>query len=218
MKRIPLYIFVLSLTMALLNRADISAQAFWQYRNPVMLDHWIFYKGEIYTGDYDRDIDETGWEKVTVPHTWNAQDVLTDGPRYYQGIGWYRTSFNLTRNTLSNRYFIRFEGVSLVADVFFNGNYLGTHKGGYSAFLHEITPYIRNGGKNFLAVKVNNATQMDVAPSGTHLYPLFGGIYRPVTLFSTGELCISPLDYASSGVFLSPVSVTDSSASIDMET
>ncbi|OFY49823.1 MAG: hypothetical protein A2Y87_09010, partial [Bacteroidetes bacterium RBG_13_46_8] len=124
----------------------------------------------------------------------------------------------LTRDNRSNRYFIRFEGVSLVADVFFNGNYLGTHKGGYSAFIYEITPHIRNGEKNYLAVKVNNATQLDVAPSGTHLYPLFGGIYRPVTLFSTGEICISPLDYASSGVYLSPVSVTDSNAFIEIKT
>jgi hypothetical protein len=178
----------------------------------------MFYKGEIHTGENGGNIDETGWQEVTVPHTWNAQDVMTDGPRYYQGIGWYRTAFTLTRDNSSNRYFVRFEGVSLVADVFFNGNYLGTHKGGYSAFIYEITPYIRNGEKNYLAVKVNNATQMDVAPSGTHLYPLFGGIYRPVTLFSTGEFCISPLDYASSGVYLSPVSVTDSHASIDIET
>lgn len=196
----------------------VSAQEFLQYRNHITLDKWMFYKGEIHTGESAGNIDETGWQEITVPHTWNAQDVLTDGPHYYQGIGWYRTAFNLTRNTRSNRFFVRFEGVSLVADVFFNGNYLGTHKGGYSAFIYEITPYIRNGEKNILAVKVNNATQLDVAPSGTNLYPLFGGIYRPVTLFSTGDLCISPLDFASSGVYLSPVNVADRQASIEIKT
>src|SRR4030042_4923730 len=131
----------------------VNAQEFLQFRNSVTLDKWIFYKGEIHTGESAGSIDETGWQEVTVPHTWNAQDVLTDGLRYYQGIGWYRAAFNLKRDNRSNRYFIRFEGVSLVADVFFNGNYLGTHKGGYSAFIYEITPHIKNGAKNYLAVK-----------------------------------------------------------------
>ncbi|MBN1417012.1 MAG: DUF4982 domain-containing protein [Bacteroidales bacterium] len=196
----------------------LIAQEFLQHREHFTLDKWKFYKGEYHSAENAGYIDETSWQDVVVPHTWNAQDVLTDGPRYYQGVGWYRTAFNLTRNEKSNRYFIRFEGVSQVADVFFNGNYLGTHKGGYSAFIYEITAYIRNGETNYLAVKVNNITQLDVAPSGTHLYPIFGGIYRPVTLFSTGELCISPLDYASSGVYISPVDVSESQSTIEVKT
>jgi hypothetical protein len=197
---------------------SIVAQEFLQYRDQFKLEKWKFNPGEIHSAESGNKIDETGWQDVFVPHTWNAQDVLTDGPRYYQGIGWYRTDFILNRDTRANRYFIRFEGVSLVADVFFNGNYLGTHKGGYSAFVFEITPYIRNGDMNYLAVKVNNATQLDVAPSGTYLYPIFGGIYRPVTVFSTGELCISPLDYASAGVYVSPLNISDKLASVDVAT
>jgi hypothetical protein len=219
MKIIRIFILILGfILIAFPVIIKMYAQDFMQYRDHFTLDKWRFYKGEIHSAESAGNIDETGWQEVTVPHTWNAQDVLTDGPRYYQGIGWYRTTFNLTRNDKSNRYFIRFEGVSLVADVFINGNYLGTHKGGYSAFIYEITPYIRNGEKNYLAVKVNNATQLDVAPSGTYLYPIFGGIYRPVAVFSTGELCISPLDYASSGVYISPVNISKNLAVIDIST
>jgi hypothetical protein len=193
------------------------AQEFLQYRNNFKLEKWEFYKGEIHSAESAGAIDETGWQEVSVPHTWNAQDVLTDGPRYYQGVGWYRTNFDIQWKEKNKRFFVRFEGVSLIADVFFNDRYLGTHKGGYSAFTFEITPYIRIGQSNHMSVKVNNITQMDVAPSGTYLYPIFGGIYRPVTVFSTDDICISPLNYASSGVYLHPLRISKDTAEISIE-
>lgn len=202
----------------LLSSTIAYSQEFLQYRYNFKLENWKFHKGEIHSADSGGPIDETGWSDVTIPHTWNAQDVLTDGPNYYQGIGWYRTNFGLNRDDRSNRYFIRFEGVSLVSEVYFNGNYLGTHKGGYSAFIYEVTQFIRNGERNYLSVKVNNATQLDVAPSGTYLYPIFGGIYRPVTIFSTSDICISPLDYASCGSYISVDSLSNNLANLNIRT
>jgi len=214
-----MFVFILGATLfVLLTNRYANSQDFLQYRHTIKLDKWKFHKGEIHSAESSGTIDETGWQDITVPHTWNSQDVLTDGPNYYQGIGWYRTNFILNRDSKSSRYFIRFEGVSLVSDVYFNGTYLGTHKGGYSAFIYEITPYIRNREKNYLSVKADNTTQIDVAPSGTSLYPLFGGIYRPVTVFSTSDLCISPLDYATSGTYFSVDSISNKSASVNIET
>ena len=106
----------------------------------------------------------------------------------------------------------------LVSDVYVNGIFIGRHKGGYSAFCYEITRQVRPGRKNSISVKVDNSMQPDVAPSGTYLYPLFGGIYRPVTVFSTDDLCISPLDYASSGVYIRPVNVSQKQADIEVVT
>lgn len=197
---------------------EIYSQEFLNHRNRFPLVNWKFYKGDITSAESGNKISEEGWEDVTVPHTYNAKDVLTEGAHCYQGIVWYRNSFDLSGEEKSKRYFIRFEGVSLVADVFINGAYLGRHKGGYSAFCYEITPYIKNGDTNRISVRVDNSMQMDVAPSGAHLYPLFGGIYRPVTVFSTDDLCISPLDYASSGVYIHPVDVCEKTADIEVET
>jgi hypothetical protein len=213
MSRLIKFLFVILFLLS-----KVNAQEFLQYRSNFQIEKWKFYKGEIHSAESGGDIDESYWQDVVIPHTWNTQDVLTEGPRYYQGVGWYRTKLVLNRDKKNNRYFIRFEGVSLVVDVYFNGNYLGTHKGGYSSFIFEITNFIRNRETNYLAVKVNNITQLDVAPSGTYLYPIFGGIYRPVVVFSTSDLCISPLDYASSGVYISPVYVTDNSADIEVKT
>jgi beta-galactosidase/beta-glucuronidase len=112
-----------------LSGSIVYSQDFLQYRQNFKLEKWKFHKGEIHSADNCNSIDESHWSDITVPHTWNVQDVLTDGPEYYQGIGWYRTHFAVNRNSKENRFFLRFEGVSLVAEVYFNGNYLGTHKG-----------------------------------------------------------------------------------------
>jgi len=208
-----------ALFFAVLFGADNSfSQGFLSHRDSFKLVDWKFYKGDVRSAESAGDISQRGWEDVQVPHTWNAEDVLTNGDRYYQGIGWYRSEFDLPSGQNNKRHFIRFEGVSLVADVFVNGTYVGRHKGGYSAFCFEITPHIRPNRPNRISVKVDNSMQPDVAPSGVYLYPLFGGIYRPVTIFSTDDLCISPLDYASSGVYIKPVSVSEKRADIEIVT
>lgn len=196
---------------------DSYAGDFIKLRENFQLVNWKFHKGEIHRAE-SRSIRYTdAWEDVTVPHTWNAKDVLTKGSECYQGTGWYRSEFDISLASNKERYFIRFEGVCLVADVYMNGKYVGSHKGGYSAFCFEITRYVEEG-KNIIAVKADNTMQPDVAPSGTYLYPLFGGIYRPVTIFSAGELCISPLDFASSGVYIHQKNISKKEAHISVET
>ncbi len=206
------------LGMLLVGTIAASSQSFLQHRNRLQFKQWTFHKGDIHSAESPRLLSSDDWSRITVPHTWNAQDVLTEGDRYYQGIGWYRTSFTIPRDWPAARTYIRFEGVSVVADVFVNGEYVGKHKGGYSAFCYEVTKYLLAGGENLLAVKVDNTMQPEVAPSGTDLYPLFGGIYRPVALFQTDNLCVSPLDFASSGVTVKPLRVSETEAEIEVET
>ncbi len=195
---------------------NVFSQDFLKLRENFQLEDWKFYKGDIHQAESQNITYTDAWEDITVPHTWNAKDVLTKGFECYQGTGWYRSEFDINRTNKKERYFIRFEGVCLVADVYVNGKYAGRHKGGYSAFCFEITQYIEEGN-NVIAVKADNTVQPDVAPSGTHLYPLFGGIYRPVTIFPTAELCISPLDYASSGVYIHQKNISEKDAHIEVE-
>ena len=214
--RIKVYI---ALVLAVLFGAgNAFSQEFLGYRDSFNITNWKFYKGDIHSAESGDKISEQGWENVTVPHTWNAKDVLTQGDHCYQGVGWYRGSFDLPKKQNSRRYFIRFEGVCLVSDVYVNGVYIGRHKVGFSAFCYEITRRVKPGRKNSISVKVDNSMQPDVAPSGTYLYPLFGGIYRSVTVFSTDGICISPLDYASSGVYIRPVNVSQKQADIEVVT
>lgn len=94
-----------------------------------------------------------------------------------------------------------------------NGKHIGEHRGGYGAFVFEVTDKVEYGKENTLLVRVNNGEQLDVMPLVGD-FNFYGGIYRDVHLLLTDNLCISPLDYASSGVYLIQQQITDKQAAI----
>lgn len=181
----------------------------------VSLDQgWRFIRKDV-AGAEAVKFDDSSWKKVTLPHTWNAKDGQTHG-KYYRGVGWYRRDFKVPAADSGKRLFIRFGAASTVADVFVNGEKVGEHLGGFSAFCFEITKFVKTGQPNELAVKVDNAKRADLAPlSGD--FTVFGGLYRAVSLITKNSICISPLDHASPGVKIL-THVTDQLAKIDVTT
>lgn len=198
--RTKLIIFMI---VSLLPLSQISAQLRQQY----FLDReWEFRSDKKGTGP--------AWEKVTVPHTWNATDGMT--PEYYRGTGEYRYHLKVMPEMLKKRAFLRFEAVSQVADVFVNGTKVGSHKGAFNAFCFEITPLLKKGN-NLLEVKVSNRPDNDIAPLAGD-FTVFGGIYRPVSLLLLPKTCITPLDYASPGVYIHQDKVDSSQAELSIVT
>lgn len=59
------------------------------------------------------------------------------------------------------RLFLRFEGVNTIANVFINDVHIGEHRGGYGAFVFEITDKVKYDADNRILVKVNNALQQE---------------------------------------------------------
>jgi beta-galactosidase len=187
----------------------------------ILSTDWRFFDGNgigMESPEYPEDI----WEKISLPHTWNAFDaqegkgkfvafVLPQFGGYRRTIAWYRHSEIIPENLRSKALFLRFEGVCSIADVYFNGQHLGTHKGAFGAFCMEITPFVKFGQKNLIAVRVDNTRKKDVPPlSGD--FPLFGGIYRPVHLVIKNPVCITPMDYASQGIYLKQTEVSEKRA------
>jgi beta-galactosidase len=152
--------------------------------------------------------------RVDLPHTWNAQDALSGKQDYYRGMGVYEKFMTIPDEWKGKRLFLRFEGVNTVAHVFVNDAYTGEHRGGYGAFVFEITDAVRYGADNKLTVKVSNALDLDVMPLVGD-FNFYGGIYRDVHLLITEKACISPLDYASPGVYLIRKNVTKEQADIE---
>lgn len=145
--------------------------------------------------------------RVDLPHTWNAQDALSGKMDYKRGIGNYEKKLFIRPEWKGKRLFLRFEGVNSIADVFINRCHIGEHRGGYGAFVFEITDKVTFGKENSILVRVNNGEQLDVMPLVGD-FNFYGGIYRDVHLLITDETCISPLDYASPGVRLIQDSVS----------
>ena len=154
--------------------------------------------------------------KVTLPHTWNVDDVFGK-VNYSRESMFYKRELSIDQAFAGKRLFLYFEGVNSVASVYLNGNLVGEHVGGYTAFCYEITKYVVPGKVADLSVLVSNSYRTDVLPlSGD--FNVYGGIHRPVHLIVTDKDCISPLDYASSGVYIKPLTVSKESAKFEIVT
>ena len=166
-----------------------------------------------------RPVSDTGlkssMKQVTVPHTWNANYI--PGTRSYnREMMVYRRDLEITPDMKDKRLFLYFEGVNSSATVLVNNKSVGSHKGGYTAFCMEVTDYAKQG-TNKLEVWVTNAYNPEILPiSGD--FNIYGGIYRPCHLLVTEQDCISPLFYASPGVFIHQDKVSEKQAQITVET
>ena len=169
---------------------------------------WIFQKIQ--------DSQKLPAEAINLPHTWNALDAQ-EGIPYFRGEGHYSKQFLSEPIWRYKRIFLHFEGVMSSAHVSLNGKRVGQHEGGYSAFAFEITPLLNPEGPNTLEVEVSNAENAAILPLVGD-FNLYGGIYRPVKLIVTDRVCISPLNYASSGVYLHPKRVNERQAEVEIVT
>jgi beta-galactosidase len=183
-------------------------------REDTILDSgWRFQQGD--TADAQQpSFDDSAWQSLALPHNWGWQEAM-NGQDYYRGPGWYRRDLNIGPPQSGRRYFLRFEAASTVADVYLNGKSLGQHRGGFGAFCFDITSQLSATGTNLLAVRVSNAPEADVAPlSGD--FSVYGGLYRPVHLLVTDEICVTPTDHGSPGVAWLQTSVSAQEAIIDV--
>ena len=121
-----------------------------------------------------------GWEKVNLPHTWNAYDGQDGGADYFRGECCYAKELEFAQIVGSRLYYIEFGGVASQCRVYLNGQLVTQHKGGYSRFRANLTPYIREG-RNVLAVRVDNSAVSDIYPQMAD-FTFYGGIHRSVKL------------------------------------
>ena len=138
---------------------------------------WTYQRGD-FLGAERADYDDSGWERIGLPHSFSIPYFLSS--EFYTGYGWYRKVLDLSKDDLERDLFLEFDGVFQEAEVYVNGTLAGTHRGGYTGFSIRVTPYVKRG-ENQIAVRVNNLWRADLAPrAGEHVFS--GGIYRNVRL------------------------------------
>src|SRR5919198_3726234 len=96
--------------------------------------------------------DDSAWATVNVPHTWNVMPEYSD----YEGIAWYRRTFTTPSDSQNAHLRLKFEAVFYLARVWLNGQYLGQHEGGYTAFEFDVTSIVKSGDQNVIAIQVDN--------------------------------------------------------------
>ena len=168
---------------------------------------WKFHRGYQPVGEV---------QTVDLPHTWNKGDVMFAGTDYYRGLCCYSRRLPVPASWAGKRVFLRVKAAQTVADVFVDRRFVTQHRGGYTAFVVELTDRLTPGKEARLDIMVSNAQRMDIAPIGGD-FNLPGGLYRGVELLVTEDACIRPDYHASSGVFFTQSEVSEQSARLKME-
>ena len=140
---------------------------------------------------FDPAMDDSSWRELDLPHDWVIENSCKPDQPFYQatgvipgaGIGWYRKHFK-TGDLKDKRVTVLFDGIYNNSEVWINGHPLGFHPYGYSPFHYDLTPYLKPGSENVLAVKVDHTRFADSR------WYTGAGIYRNVKLITTDKLHI----------------------------
>ena len=154
------------------------------------------------------------WRLLNLPHDWAIEgDFSEDNPSgtgggaLPGGIGWYRKTFVPEKADEGKLFRIVFDGVYMNSEVFINGVSLGHRPYGYITFSYDLTPHLKWGEKNVIAVRVDNSEQPNSRwYSGC-------GIYRNVWLVKTGAVHV-----AEWGTYVVSDNVSDAQADLKIQT
>lgn len=149
---------------------------------------WLFAE-QYLEGMEQAKTDETAFVAVRIPHVSRELPLNHFDERENQLVSCYRKSIRISPQA-GRRVFLYFEGVMAAAKVFFNGDFLCEHLGGYTPFVCELTSLV-TGGDDVIAVVVDSTERSDIPPFGHVVdYLTYGGIYREVWLEETEEAYI----------------------------
>lgn len=134
---------------------------------------WRFYQGKLEAQPLTSEYDDSGWQQVAMPHSWNRlgeyRTLRSEATNSFQGVGWYRLRIGAPNFRPGDRLILQFDGVGTVADVWLNGHHVGQHSGGYSAFRFDVTDFIKPAGQNTLVVKADNSKPAPGSPTADTL-------------------------------------------------
>src|SRR5579863_8708568 len=153
---------------------------------------WEFFRGSL-GGVWDvwrTDMAEsTVWQKVEIPHCFNARDAVDPDVSYYEGPCWYRRKLQLRNPFEHGRTLLLFEAAGQKCEIFVAYEQVAAHIGGYDEFTVDITEAAAralkpapSGEEIGLAVLCNNSRDREMIPSAMNDFDRVGGLYRSVTL------------------------------------
>ncbi len=121
-------------------------------------------------------------DKMFIPGDWNSSDEKL---YFYEGTVWFRRAFEFSPQQ-DERYFLYFGAVNYEALVYLNGEFIGSHKGGFTPFNFDVTDKLKEG-ENFVVVKVDNTRHKDEVPTVNTDWWNYGGITRDVLIIEEQE-------------------------------
>ena len=193
-------------------------------------DGWKFTRTDS-SAHQNPDLDDSAWTSVRVPHDWaiagpfdREHDRVTQvkkqadveagvreitgrtGGLPHVGVGWYRRTLNIPAEAAGKQIRLEVDGAMSNCTVYCNGTLVGGWPCGYTSFALDLTPFLRPGRENVLAVRLENL------PESSRWYP-GAGLYRNVRL-----LVLHPVHVAHWGTWLTTPALTEKEGTVSLET
>ena len=177
-------------------------------------ENWKFTLADSTMNASSPTFDDSAWRTLNLPHDWSIESdfgkdfpASPGGGALPGGLGWYRKSFTVDKTNNGKRIYIDFDGVYRNSEVWINGTSVGKRPYGYISFRYDLTPYIKFGENNVIAVKVDNSKQPNSRwYSGS-------GIYRNVWLTTT-----NPVHVDQWGTYVTTPNINADSAEVAIQT
>ena len=157
----------------------------------------------------DREYPDFQWDDVQLPHDWNIRmkfDQAAGGSAAYLpgSVGWYRKRFTVPKSEEGKRISILFDGIFQQSDVYINGRHLGFRPYGFCSIEYDLTPYLKTGADNVIAVRVDCTGERPRWYAGS-------GIYRHTWLQA-----VNPVHIATCGISVTTPNVSDEKADVQI--
>jgi beta-galactosidase len=171
---------------------------------------WRFVKADPVDGAQPG-LDDARWRKLDLPHDWGIEGQFKQeypgetGKVPWWGVGWYRKTFDVPASDAGKRLYLDIDSAMANATVWLNGHSLGGWPYGYASWRLDLTPYVKAGAKNVLAIRLDNPEE------SSRWYP-GGGIYRNTWLVKTSQVHV-----AHNGAFITTPIVTADAATVEVQ-
>ena len=139
-----------------------------------------------------QDFDDAAWQQIDLPHDWaivlpfykDRETMMVDGsmgrlPIF--GVGWYRKQMAVPEADKGKTINLDIDGAMSYSAVWLNGHLVGGWPYGYNSYRLDLTPHVKFGENNQLAIRVDN-------PNHSSRFYAGGGIYRNVWLTKTAQV------------------------------
>jgi beta-galactosidase len=134
--------------------------------------------------------DDRAWRKVNLPHDWAIEGPFVQeypgetGKLKWWGPVWYRKAFALPAADAGRQIYLDVDGAMSYASVWVNGQFAGGWPYGYASFRVDLTPFVKPGGENCIAIR------LDSPEESSRWYP-GSGLYRNVWLVKTAPVHVA---------------------------
>lgn len=142
--------------------------------------------------------DDTGWERVTLPHDFAISQPLNETANVDQayrprGLAWYRNTLLFATTDRGKHIELQLDGMATFATVWLNGTLVDRSWSGYESAYIDLTPYVDFNRPNYVAIRID-ATAME------GWWYEGAGLYRHAWIVKR-----NPVHIVTDGVFAHPV-------------